>query len=539
MAAARILLVDDEEHLLRVLRQVLKPRLEGVEIDVCASTEEALSRLASIEYDAILTDFLMQGTDGLALLRELRERCPSTPTLLMTGHGQHDLAVQAIRAGAFDFLEKPVDIEYLAAALRRAIRVRAVDRALEERQAALERHAGELAHIVEDQTRELREANRIKDEFLATLSHELRTPLTAILGWARLLVRGRLDKDLQAQAISSIERNATLQAHLIEDLLDVSRIMSGKLRLSMRQVQLSSVVSAAVDSVADSARARGIKLERHIEPSTATVKGDSDRLQQVVVNLLSNAIKFSPDGARVEVRLACDDECAQIVVLDEGPGISGDFLPHVFDRFRQGDSSVARSRGGLGLGLSIVRHLVDAHGGSVTAESAGPGKGATFRVTLPLSLETSHHENGAVRTYKRRTKEPSLKDVRVLVVDDEPDSRAVIRVSLERYGAHVTAVASGAQAVEAFDRELPDVMLCDIGMPQEDGYGLIRRIRARAPALGGRIPAAALTAYARTEDIRHALAEGFDVHLAKPIEPAVVALAVAHLVEQRRAQTMA
>ena len=372
-------------------------------------------------------------------------------------------------------------------------------------------------------------ANRAKDEFLATLSHELRTPLSAILIWARLLRSGRLDAEAWARALEVIERNTKLQARLIEDLLEVSRIIAGKLRLEWTPVDLASTVDGAIDAVRAAADAKDITLELELERDLGPVRGDRNRLQQIVWNLVSNAIKFTPSGGSVNVRLARDAQDAVITVRDTGIGIRAEFLPHIFERFRQGDSTSTRIHGGLGLGLAIVRHLVDLHGGTVAARSAGEGRGATFTVRLPLSPTGVEAGDVAWLSNLGRRAGLSLGGIHILVVEDEPDTRESVALSLELCGGRVTAVASAAAALEVLDRDLPDVMLCDIGMPGVDGYALIREVRARGADDGGRIPAVALTAYARDEDRSRALEAGFQTHVPKPVEPTELAAVVADL----------
>ena len=372
-------------------------------------------------------------------------------------------------------------------------------------------------------------ANRAKDEFLATLSHELRTPLSAILIWARLLRSGRLDAEAWARALEVIERNTKLQARLIEDLLEVSRIIAGKLRLEWTPVDLASTVDGAIDAVRAAADAKDITLELELERDLGPVRGDRNRLQQIVWNLVSNAIKFTPSGGSVNVRLARDAQDGMITVRDTGIGIRAEFLPHIFERFRQGDSTSTRIHGGLGLGLAIVRHLVDLHGGTVAARSAGEGRGATFTVRLPLSPTGVEAGDVAWLSNLGRRAGLSLGGIHILVVEDEPDTRESVALSLELCGGRVTAVASAAAALEVLDRDLPDVMLCDIGMPGVDGYALIREVRARGADDGGRIPAVALTAYARDEDRSRALEAGFQTHVPKPVEPTELAAVVANL----------
>jgi signal transduction histidine kinase/ActR/RegA family two-component response regulator len=386
--------------------------------------------------------------------------------------------------------------------------------------------------------RDAQEANRMKDEFLATLSHELRTPLNAIVGWAHVLRGGPLDKAVVARAVDTIDRNARAQTQLISDILDVSRIVTGKLRLSVGPVELPLAVEAAVEAARPAAAEKDIRLEAEIEP-VAPVSGDGDRLQQVVGNLLSNAIKYTPKGGRVGVRLKRLENEAEIVVEDSGVGVAPEFLPRLFERFRQPDASTTRAHGGIGLGLAIVRHLVELHGGRAEATSRGRGQGATFRVTLPL-LGTRGSAVGVgpaaadVRALRGRAGAlPSLDGIRVLVVDDEKDARDVIVAILEQRGARTIEAGSVEEALAKLDEERPDVLVSDIGLPDEDGYSLMRRIRALPRDKGGAIPAAALTAYARTEDRMQALLAGFQIHVPKPVQPAELIAVVSSLAARK------
>ena len=386
--------------------------------------------------------------------------------------------------------------------------------------------------------REAQEANRLKDEFLATLSHELRTPLTSILGWTNLLRSVRFDDATAARALETIERNARSQKQLVDDLLDASRIITGKLRLEMRPTELKSVVESACEAARPAAQAKGIELSLALDDAASLVAGDAERLQQVVWNLLSNAVKFTPEGGRVEVRLAREATQARISVTDTGEGIKAEFLPFVFDRFRQADQTTTRTHGGLGLGLAIVRHLVELHGGTVSATSAGEGQGATFAVRLPLleyakrgetaRSETGQRDGDAAELAARRA---TLGGLRILVVEDEPDTRVLLGKALERYGATVEACELADEALAALERRSFDCILSDIAMPGEDGYTFIEKLRERDAARGdGQTPAIALTAYAREEDRQRALAAGFQLHLAKPIAPKELAAAVANVV---------
>jgi PAS domain S-box-containing protein len=384
---------------------------------------------------------------------------------------------------------------------------------------------------------EREEADRAKDQFLATLSHELRTPLTAILGWTRMLRSGRLDAAAQTTALQTIERNTRLQTQLIEDLLDVSRIISGKLQLERQPVELSAVVEAAAQSLQSVADAKGVVLRVSLEARDSLVEGDPHRLQQVVLNLLSNAIKFTPADGRVDVRLERAGDRARVVVSDTGQGLAPEVLPHVFDPFRQADGTHTKQHGGLGLGLAIVRHLVARHGGTARAESEGRDRGATFTVDLPLAGPA---EQAASRPQTRRGEgareifdcPPLLEGLRVLVVEDDPDGRRFLTRVLEECKAEVIGVGSASDALGVLPRFRPHVLVSDIGMPRIDGYELMRTLRSRTPREGGLTPALALTAYASTEDRARALAAGYQRHLAKPVDPADLVEAVAELADQ-------
>ncbi len=382
--------------------------------------------------------------------------------------------------------------------------------------------------------RESEAANRMKDEFLATVSHELRTPLTAILGWSRMLREARLPPDRRERAIETIERNAQAQAQIIEDILDVSRIISGKLRVEFRPVGLREVLLAAMDAVRPTAEAKGIELIAALDADVGRIHGDGDRLQQVVWNLLSNALKFTSKGGRVALRLFARDGLAEIEVSDTGSGIAPEFLPHVFDRFRQADSTMSRTHGGLGLGLAIVRQLVNVHGGAVSAASDGLGCGSTFRVRLPLRDDgagpVSDRPGPAPAEEPSAPGAPMLTGVRALVVDDEPDARALVAFMLETGGARVTTVGSALEALELVARTRPDVLVSDIGMPSVDGYELLRRVRALPPDGGGATRVLAVTAYARAEDRASAQRAGFDGYVSKPVDLGALLAAVSSLV---------
>jgi signal transduction histidine kinase/CheY-like chemotaxis protein len=408
-------------------------------------------------------------------------------------------------------------------------------------QAAIAMDNARLYEAARKARQEAETANRLKDEFLATVSHELRTPLNAIFGWSRLLRTGRLDSASASHAVEIIVRNAKAQEQIIEDILDVSRIITGKIRLHVSPIEIAPAIEAAIDSLRPTADARGVELQTVLDTASNVVLGDTSRLQQVVWNLLSNAIKFSPEGGRVQVALERKtSHHVEIRVSDTGQGIREEFLPYVFERFRQADSSTTRKYGGLGLGLAIVRHLVELHGGTVAADSPGEGLGATFTVRLPLA---------AIRETEGRTGQPhkpsfyetgeggmpaefgwELVGVQVLIVDDDADARELLTAILQQYGAEVRGVGSTPEGIEALKAWRPDVLVSDIGMPGRDGYELIREVRALSSEHGGDIPAIALTGYARSEDRLKALSSGFQKHVTKPVEPENLAATIAGLI---------
>ena len=395
----------------------------------------------------------------------------------------------------------------------------------------------ERARLFGEEQRARRHAermNRLKDEFLATVSHELRAPLQAILGWARMLKSGDVTLESMRKGLDVIERNATMQAHLVEDILDVSAIIAGKLRIRTDVVDLPRVLDAALETVRPAALAKGVALTSEVEAGARTLVGDADRLQQVVWNLLANAVKFTPRGGQVRIVASKVDSQIDLLVIDDGKGIDVEFLPFVFDRFRQAEGGSTREHGGLGLGLAIVRHFTEAHGGTVSAESDGEGRGARFRVSLPIGAGAREPPPRSWRANESIEPPPPpqlvLDGLRILVVDDEEDARELLGLVLRQYGALVSEAPTARQGLEAL-RESPfDVIVSDIGMPGEDGHAFIRQVRSLTPRdRTSRMPAIALTAYARIDDRRRALAAGFQMHLAKPIKPTSLVSAVAQL----------
>jgi len=445
----------------------------------------------------------------------IRPWSPESPALILLRLKNKDSA-----SSRFTLLNKKID--------ELANEIRQRQRAEEERAKLL---------VQEQKARaEAEKLNRLKDEFLSTVSHELRTPLNAILGWSQILRTSKVDAARMNRALETIERNARSQAQLINDLLDISRIITGKIRLNVQSVELLPLIEVAIDTVRPAADAKNIRLQSVLDPAAAPVLGDPERLQQIIWNLLSNAIKFTPKQGRVQVCLQRINSHIEIVVADTGLGISAEFLPYVFDRFSQADGSITRSVGGLGLGLAIVRQLVDLHGGTVHAESPGEGQGTTFTVKLPLmaigpkaiEAERVHPAVGGSVSFDSS---PKLNGLRILVVDDNLDMRYLLAYTLEACGAEVTAVASANAAISTLTNASPpmDILISDIGMPDEDGYALLRRVRTLDPVNGGTIPAIALTAYARSQDRTAALLAGFQSHIAKPVEPAELIAVIANL----------
>ncbi len=487
--------------------------------DICGSYEQRRQVIVEdIEVDPLLAQY-----------REVANRagvrsCHSTPLIT---HGSNILGVLAVH---FRESRRPSQRELRLMDLYARMAADFIENAQLHYQVQQELGAREQALLREQLARaESESANRMKDEFLATVSHELRTPLNAIIGWSHMLRRGTLDDATKSRALETIERNAKSQAQLIEDLLDVSRVITGKLRLNIGPVDLASVINAAIDSVQLAAESKGIHLEVRLDPSARHTQGDASRLQQVVWNLLSNAIKFTPAGGHVEVRLERAEGNVQIRVSDTGPGISEDFLPFIFDRFRQADSSSTRSYGGLGLGLAIVRHLVELHGGSVHADSLGTG--ASFTIALPVggSSERWNKPKQHATHDVQSDPLPSLEGLRVLVVDQDRDTLQVINVMLTAYRARVQGAASASDAIEILEWYKPDVIVSDLVLPNEDAYSLIARIRELRN--GKDLPAIALTSFVRVEDRARALAAGFNMFVPKPVQPDELITALANLAE--------
>ncbi|HEX6837711.1 MAG TPA: response regulator [Polyangia bacterium] len=525
---ARILVVDDVDANRLALSAVLEPL--GQTIVEARSGEEALKATLQHEFAVILMDVQMPVMDGFVTVQLLRqrERTRYTPVIFITAFGDISHQARGYGLGAFDFITKPFDSDVIRA------RVGALT-TLWQRGAMIVAQSAELRAqaVASERERAAREAaetaNRMKDEFLAVVSHELRTPLNAILGWAELLSAGTLPPERVQHGLETIARNARMQARLVEDLLDVSRIIAGKLAIDRKPADLAAIVKRAAETVAPQANGKRVGLELVIAPGDYEVVGDAARLQQVVWNLLSNAVKFSAEGTHVELTLASSGGEIELVVVDHGSGIDPDFLPYVFDRFRQAEQTNGRQSGGLGLGLAIAQRIVQLHGGEISAASDGPGRGASFTVRLParareavpqtiVQSEKSGPSTGQWRPIALPT--PRLDGLRVLFVDDEPDARELVTMVLADAGASVRTASSADEALSLIDRERFDVMVSDIGMPGEDGYSLMRKVASRKEPL----PGIALSAFTSAQDRERALSAGFTTHLAKPLDaPSLIA----------------
>jgi signal transduction histidine kinase len=469
------------------------------------------------DYDLVLTDLHMEGGDGLTVLNRIRRHAPLTISVVLTGFASVESAIAALQEGAYDYLVKPCDIESMKHTIRRGVEHRRLMLAEQKARSDLQQLNLDLEQRIEQRTAELKqlnaelaEANRAKDVFLATLSHELRTPLTPVVGWIKLLRSGTLDEKSVSQALDAIERNAWLQSRLIDDLLDTSRIATGKLHFEPKPTDLNVAVKAAVDTVRTSAAARNIELTMSLWPSSLMVMGEPVRLQQIAWNLVSNAIKFTDPGGKVSVLTQMDGTQAQLSVVDTGIGIAPEFLPHVFDRFRQADGSTSRRHGGLGLGLAIADALAKMHSGRLEAKSAGVSQGSTF--TLRLELAPVGH----VAVEAVPTKVHSFEGLDVLIVEDSPDTLLLLGTIFRREGAKVTTAASATEALErAVDRR-PHLIISDIGMPDVDGYQLLEQLRI-LPGFKD-VPAIAISGYASEEDKQRALAAGYIALVPKPVD---------------------
>jgi signal transduction histidine kinase len=511
----RLLVVDDEENLRITTAAILEK--DGYIVDVAASGDEAISLLKDFDYDLVLTDLHMENGDGLSVLSQIRRQSPLTISVVLTGFASVESAIAALQEGAYDYLVKPCDIDSMRHTIRRGVDHRRLMLAEQKARADLEQLNRELESRIEERTAELRllneelaDANRAKDVFLATLSHELRTPLTPVVGWIKLLRNGTLDSSGVAQALDAIERNAWLQSRLIDDLLDTSRIATGKLHFEPQPTDLNTTVRSAVDTVLTLAASKKIELVVRLSESPIVVKAEPVRLQQIVWNLISNAIKFTETRGKVTVVTESNGTEAQITVEDTGIGIDPEFLPHVFDRFRQADGSTSRMHGGLGLGLAIAHALTKMHGGSLQAHSGGRGHGSRFVLKLQVEKDAS----APVETPTE--KQHPLLGMKVLIVEDSADTLALLKTIFAQQGAQVLTAATAAEALSVLQSTKPNIILSDIGMPDTDGFELLKRIR-EAPDLTA-TPAIAISGYASEADRKQALAVGYHALVAKPVD---------------------
>jgi signal transduction histidine kinase len=511
----RLLVVDDEESLRITTAAILEK--EGYTVDTASSGDEAIALLKQKDYDLVLTDLHMEGGDGLSVLNQIRRHSPLTISVVLTGFASVESAIAALQEGAYDYLVKPCDIDSMKHTIRRGVEHRRLMLAEQKARTDLEQLNLDLERRIVERTAELTrlnaelaEANRAKDVFLATLSHELRTPLTPVVGWIKLLRSGNLDEKSVAQALDAIERNAWLQSKLIDDLLDTSRIATGKLHFEPKPTDLNTIVKAAIDTVRTSAAARNIEMSIVLWPSTLVVMGEPVRLQQIAWNLLSNAIKFTEPGGKVTVMTQNEDSQARLVVIDTGIGIDAEFLPHVFDRFKQADGSTSRRHGGLGLGLAIADALAKMHGGKIEATSEGAGQGSCFTLLVELAAaERVAPEKVVERSH-------SLIGLDVLIVEDSIDTLTLLSAVFSREGANVSTAASAAEALEQAVNKRPAVIISDIGMPDVDGYQLLKQLKV-IPGMDC-VPAIAISGYASEEDRERALGTGYHALVPKPID---------------------
>jgi signal transduction histidine kinase len=548
-----ILIVEDNPGDARLVREALRDAEQAVLLETgvgfrtteVARVADAIAAVRQGAVDLVLLDLALPDSAGLETFERVRDAAPDVPIVVLTRLDDASVAMRAMRSGAQDYLPKSqLEPESLLRSVRYAterkqaerdraalVREQAARAEAETQRAQLDALAAERAQLLErEQTARVaaeeaheraEDANRAKDDFLATVSHELRTPLNAMLGWTRLLQGGQLSDEKRAAALAAIERNGRAQAQLIDAILDVARIISGKLRVEFCPVDPESVVSAAADVVRPTADAKGVELVVTRRGAPRDIFGDPDRLQQIIWNLLTNALKFTPNGGRVEASIAHESEAVTIQVSDTGLGIAAEFLPHVFERFRQADSAPSRTHGGLGLGLAIVRHLVDLHGGSVGVHSPGIGLGSIFTVRLPArppAIAQAAGKHPLAASHASADLVHWLDGLHVLVVDDDADAREVVAMALEQHGASVVTASTAAAGLEELRRRRPDVLVSDIGLPREDGYAFISQIRSGQADGAVDVPAVALTAYARVEDAKRAIDAGFQMHAAKPLD---------------------
>jgi signal transduction histidine kinase len=515
---AVVLVVEDNIDMRRFVTESIASEFRVI---TAANGREGLERLADGRPDLIISDMMMPEMTGDEMIRAIRSNheLDDIPILVLSGKADDALRVRVLREGAQDYVTKPFAAEELLVRARNLVAMKTAKNILQKELATKTQNLESLAREMSVRKRELEISNRLKDEFVQTVSHELRTPLTSICGWAALLRSSGLDAANRIRALEAIERNSKIQLTLVDDLLDMSRLITGKLNLDIQQVDLAALIEEVVESLRIAAEAKQLGIALELERTAGPIFGDANRLRQIVLNLLNNAIKFTPSHGEVSVTLRRVDSHVELVVSDTGQGIRADFLPQIFERFRS-DVSTDRKHGGLGIGLAIVKSLVELHGGSVTAVSEGPGKGATFMVCLPMLVVRGNARQAAERLNKMPGGVDDLEGLRVVIVEDDPDTLALLTVILEGSGADVRSCVNSYEVIETFSRWHPHLLLCDVGLPGKDGYSLIAELLRMEPGLKKEMVAVALTAYASAADRKRALDCGFNAHLAKPVDPA-------------------
>lgn len=527
----RVIVVEDEAAIREFLHSVLGNEFQ---VETVGDASEGLKRILEWRPDLILTDLSLPGMSGEEMIRRIRRNpeLDRIPIVVISGNDDKGQRARLLGEGVQDYLEKPVSVPELRVRTRNQVIIKRTRDVLEEDLSVTSETLENLARKAAAQKRQAEMANRLRDEFVATLSHDLRTPLTSIYGWVRLLRTQEVTPSIQNEALSSIERNVRILTTNLEDLLDLSRIVTGKVELDIEVVEMGPLLANVTDSVRRVAGASDVTIETRFDPRAGTVLGDARRLTQIASHLIENAVKFSKQGGEVEVSLRPERGKVELRVSDDGEGILPEFLPHVFESFRQADASPASVRSGLGLGLAIVKALVELHGGTVDADSAGAGKGSTFTVRLPVFVEATTRYDPAPFRFPETSAQ--IEGLNVLLVEDDPDTLSFLTVLLEQSGVRVRAYADADALIDAFQRgPSPNLLLCDIGLPRKDGYELIREIREQES--GSPVPAIALTAYTTPDDRERALSAGFQAHISKPVDPAALVDAIDRLARRDKA----
>ena len=519
-----LLLVDDDPNDRVLAQRALERELQGLRVTQAHDSRTFLEALAASVPDVVITDYQLRWSTGMDILERVLREHPHVPVIMFTNTGTEEVCAEAMKKGLFDYIIKtPHHYARLPAAVVNALRAREVEQHRRERAREREEYRNQLERLLERERAarmEVERASALKDQFLATLSHELRTPLQSILGWAELLGAERVSTERRIHGADVVFRNAEALTQLVEDLLDMSRIVTGRLRLDPERCDLGKLAQDSVASIRERANQKSVEVRAHIDSRAGAVTVDPERMRQIMTNLLENALKFTEPSGRIDVRVDRVGSQVTLEISDTGQGIDSAVLPHIFERFRQADGSTTRRSGGLGLGLSLVKHLTELQGGRVSAESGGIGKGATFTVTFPVAALRGAGDGGGQGRSSRPRLDPSdtLEGLRILCVDDSPDALTLIAELLRHAGAEVVTAPGATEALCILDDAPFDVLVSDLGMPERDGYELIRTLRRRPPSENGGIPAVALTAYGQSSDRRKALEAGFQMHVVKPVD---------------------